>query len=339
MKKATIFTHPILLKNKQFDYKDPFRSPNGDLYLFHLLRTRLAEHGYDLGTQDVHPPENSDFVLFNEMPTRRVPTRGARYLLLFESEVIRPDNWDLARHHDFDRIFTWNDAFLDGRKYFKINFTRDMKSVPPDAPGERDKFCVVIAGNKYVRPHPLELYSRRIEAIRWFERNHPADFDLYGIGWEAPLTLKSIAKAFLYGRPSYIFSRRFPSYHGAVQDKIATLRRYKFSICFENARGIPGYITEKIMDCILAGCVPVYWGAPNIDEHVPARAFVDFRNFKSYEELHRYLKGMSEGEYRGYRDAAAEFTTSAQARRFSNEFFADQVLNAILEDQTRIGSR
>jgi hypothetical protein len=32
--------------------------------------------------------------------------------------------------------------------------------------------------------HPLELYSKRVEAIKWFEKNHPEDFDFYGIGWD-----------------------------------------------------------------------------------------------------------------------------------------------------------
>jgi hypothetical protein len=30
----------------------------------------------------------------------------------------------------------------------------------------------------------LELYSKRVEAIKWFEKNHPEDFDFYGIGWD-----------------------------------------------------------------------------------------------------------------------------------------------------------
>jgi len=40
----------------------------------------------------------------------------------------------------------------------------------------------MIAGNKR-SSHPLELYSERLRAIEWFEKEHPADFDLYGIGW------------------------------------------------------------------------------------------------------------------------------------------------------------
>jgi hypothetical protein len=273
------------------------------------------------------------------MPRLPVKTRGRRYLLLLECAVIRPDNWDLARHRGFDRIFTWHDGLVDGKKYFKINFPCVLERAPAADRSPRDKLCVVIAGNKFVRPHPLELYSRRIEAIRWFEKNRPEDFDLYGVGWDAPLTSKTIARALLYGRPGYVFARRFPSYRGTVPDKLAVLSRYKFSICFENARDIPGYITEKILDCFRAGCVPVYWGAPNVADHVPPRAFVDFRNFKSHEELHRYLKGMPETEYRGYREAIDGFLSGERAQRFGIESFVGQLLDVIRADQAQAGSR
>lgn len=42
--------------------------------------------------------------------------------------------------------------------------------------------------------------------------------------------------------------------------KIEYLSRFKFNIAFENSDG-PGYITEKLIDCYLAGVVPIYWGS------------------------------------------------------------------------------
>jgi len=44
-----------------------------------------------------------------------------------------------------------------------------------------------------------------------------------------------------------------------VENKHATLKEYKYSLCFENSY-YPGYVTEKIFDCIAAGCTPIYWG-------------------------------------------------------------------------------
>jgi len=44
--------------------------------------------------------------------------------------------------------------------------------------------------------------------------------------------------------------------------KIAYLQNYKFNICSENFDNdnVPGYITEKLMECCLSGAIPIYAG-------------------------------------------------------------------------------
>jgi hypothetical protein len=44
-------------------------------------------------------------------------------------------------------------------------------------------------------------------------------------------------------------------------------RNYAFCICPENTFA-PGYTTEKLMDALLAGCIPIYWGDLRLDEAV-----------------------------------------------------------------------
>lgn len=45
--------------------------------------------------------------------------------------------------------------------------------------------------------------------------------------------------------------------------KVTFLQNYKFNICSENFDydNIPGYITEKIMECCLGGAIPIYAGS------------------------------------------------------------------------------
>jgi hypothetical protein len=45
--------------------------------------------------------------------------------------------------------------------------------------------------------------------------------------------------------------------------KINYIQNYKFNICPENSDhdNVPGYITEKIMDCCLGGAIPIYAGS------------------------------------------------------------------------------
>ena len=62
-----------------------------------------------------------------------------------------------------------------------------------------------------------------------------------------------------------------------ADSKIDTLRRYKFCVAIENSAD-QHYVTEKVYDALVAGCVPIYFGAPNVLEYVPhANAIIDVR--------------------------------------------------------------
>jgi hypothetical protein len=58
-----------------------------------------------------------------------------------------------------------------------------------------------------------------------------------------------------------------------VADKWDGLAPYRYSIAVENHSG-PDYWTEKIVDCFLAGTMPIYFGATNIADYFPADSFV-----------------------------------------------------------------
>ncbi|KAK9166379.1 hypothetical protein Scep_001570 [Stephania cephalantha] len=52
-------------------------------------------------------------------------------------------------------------------------------------------------------------------------------------------------------------------------DKVDTLKRYKFSLAFENSNE-EDYVTEKFFQSLVAGAVPVVVGAPNILDFAPS---------------------------------------------------------------------
>ncbi|CAM8971733.1 unnamed protein product [Rhodiola kirilowii] len=51
-------------------------------------------------------------------------------------------------------------------------------------------------------------------------------------------------------------------------DKVETLKRYRFSLAFENSNE-EDYVTEKFFQSLVAGTVPIVIGAPNIQEFAP----------------------------------------------------------------------
>ena len=124
----------------------------------------------------------------------------------------------------------------------------------------------------------------------------------------------------------------FPGWRGEVNFKSDILTNAKFSYCYENIKDLPNYITEKIFDSFLSGCVPIYWGANNIGEYIPTNCFVDRRHFKDTAEVHRYLMSITPEEYLQYQTNISAFLNSEKAQLFSVENFASTVANSIAKD-------
>ena len=82
--------------------------------------------------------------------------------------------------------------------------------------------------------------------------------------------------------------RKFNNIGGAIpgfsRGKIEFLRPYKFNIAYEN-RSLAGYTTEKIFEPMVARCLPIYWGDPDIAEHFNPRSFLNRADFPSDEAL------------------------------------------------------
>jgi len=58
--------------------------------------------------------------------------------------------------------------------------------------------------------------------------------------------------------------------------KTDAMRDYLFCATMENSL-VDDYVSEKMWDGLAAGCLPIYYGAPNIQDHLPsANAVVDY---------------------------------------------------------------
>lgn len=80
------------------------------------------------------------------------------------------------------------------------------------------------------------------------------------------------------------------------EDTIRFLRNYKFAVCFENACG-NGYVTEKIANAYMAGCVPIYWGDPLVVEDFNPGSFINANAFKTIEELVRFVSVVDRNDH------------------------------------------
>ena len=75
---------------------------------------------------------------------------------------------------------------------------------------------------------------------------------------------------------------------GNSEKKADIQRHYLFYLAFEN-QCENDYITEKLWATLEAGVVPVYYGAPNIAEHVPPHSIIDANSFETSQQLAEYL--------------------------------------------------
>jgi len=70
----------------------------------------------------------------------------------------------------------------------------------------------------------------------------------------------------------------------AFDRKVDVLRDYKYCVVVENAVS-PGYFTEKILDPILTGTIPIYRGSPDIDGWFDTNGMLRFNTVDELEVI------------------------------------------------------
>jgi hypothetical protein len=213
------------------------------------------------------------------------------------------------------------------------------EDIPVLAPWAGRKKLVMVTANKFYQPTgeetadqaqsktramaiQHELQSKRLEAIEFFASE--GLLDLFGHGWNEPERLPG------YWQEKLEDTLKSLQPH-PCEDKIRTMAAYKFAICFENM-AYPGYITEKIIDCFVAGVIPIYLGAPDVQEYIPADAFIDMRQFSSWQGLTGYLGSLPEKAALDLLAAGREFLNSPEGRLYSFAGFARFIRDMIFSE-------
>lgn len=301
-----------------------------------MLRETFLKRGIEVNTPDLNRGREIAFDLHLEGRLLH-DARHPRYLIALENPNINKLNASSDYCLNFDLVFAWDVRLFHLPNVVPILIPHPLGSeaFPPLA--QRDIFsCLINANKAFKEILPSDLYLERIHTIRWYERHAPDMFELYGLGWEkstpafTPGTRIrrgiSRLKTRLFGIPP------FPSFRGEVSDKADVLRRARFSYCYENSRDLSNYITEKIFDSLVNGCVPIYWGADNVLDHIPAGCFIDRRKFSSTAEVHQHLISMTPDDYAGYQRNILNFLRSDSAAAFSAGNFANLVAERICRD-------
>jgi alpha(1,3/1,4) fucosyltransferase len=321
--------------NKLFDSSSP-RNSDGLFTPYIILREKLLQLGIEINTPDVNAGRTVSFEI--HMDGRPLVSSSMhKYLIAVENPLINKLNAEIDYLKCFRRVFSWNEVIQILPGAIKILTPNSMVVSDFRGYADRNLFSCLISSNK-VAPWvgANDLYAERIKLIRWYEQNAPAQFSLYGRGWGKPSHAHTRRDKFfrrIDRLKTQLFGHKpFPSWCGEVKFKSGILSNTKFSYCYENVKDLPNYITEKIFDSFLSGCVPIYWGADNVQEYIPPNCFVDRRLFRDTAEVHSYLMSITPEEYGRLQKGISDFLRSEKASLFSVEHFATTIANIIASD-------
>jgi len=78
-----------------------------------------------------------------------------------------------------------------------------------------------------------------------------------------------------------------------IENKADALRDYKFNLCIENLQ-LTNWFTEKLIDCLRTGTVPIYWGSPNISDYFNINGFIIVN---SLNDITNVVNNLTEDDY------------------------------------------
>ena len=295
---------------------------------FICLRNELKRYDIELNTSDVNINKTISFEIHIDEQKAK-PSKIPTFLLIYETNNTWPDNLNIDRKK-YVKVYSWDDDLVSLKKYNKFNFPIPNNNNIVNTPGfsERNGFCCSVSGNKAIKKNiDKDLYIERIKIYKWFEKNAPYDFSLYGMGWYAPIR-NGIYKNQIFfdilDKLNYKPNQFSKIYKGPLESKFTALKKYKYVVCYENAV-LNGYVTEKIFDYMFSGSIPIYWGAPNITSYIPKECFIDRRNFEDDASLYKFLKTIDEQQFSSYQMAINDFLVSTAFKKLSSNYFAKTI--------------
>jgi hypothetical protein len=135
-------------------------------------------------------------------------------MICFKWEAIRIN----PKYYDFFyRVYTFDDDLVDGIKYFKFYYPVLRPMLKTSISFDKKSLCAMIATN---------FIPERLQILDFFSNKPKDSLHVYG---RVPAQYSNL-QMFKGGIPGHVSSK----------DKLKTLQKYKFCICFENTHTVPG---------------------------------------------------------------------------------------------------
>ena len=274
---------------------------------FIVLKDFFKKKGWECHTHDLLNSNQTDIYLYINIKKRQIPklllrSRKKKILLVYEPKMLRPLNHSFLIRKLFNNVIGWsekNSNFIGPGTYVDKKLIETKKIVN----SKRNKKAVFICSNKN-STQKNELYSLRRKIISFFAERNDNFLELYGFGWQEDfktLNLKNI-------------------YKGEIKSKNPTMIKYDFAFAIENEYSNEDYFTEKILDAMICGCIPIYFGCNNIDKYIPKDLYIDLSKFENLISLKKYLLKLTEEEILNLRKRIIEFVSR---NLYDNNIFSE----------------
>lgn len=177
---------------------------------------------------------------------------------LVESPLVYPDTIQYAAAHscDFDYVLTHQKSLLDLNR----------------------NFLFYPLGGSWIHNSDWNIYPKT-QLVSLIASNKK---ELPGQKLRHEIAKNYNDKISLYGHA-----------YKTIQSKLIAHRDYYYSVVIENCCE-DYYFSEKLIDALACGSVPIYWGCPSIAKFFDAQGII---TFNSIEEFHEILNNISPQDY------------------------------------------
>jgi len=178
-----------------------------------------------------------DLIEKNRLDTNKIILFQREHLVSEKREYSIP----VFKHFTYDNSYTmavwWIDKPFDCLCDLPFNEKKNSASI-------------IMSSKNFCKGH-----DDRLKFLKRFDLKYPGLIHIYG-----------------RGLGSYDLSS---SYKGEIEGKCKFngLYKYDYSLACENTC-MKNYMSEKLYDCFLSWCLPVYYGCQNLDDYFPEESFI-----------------------------------------------------------------
>ena len=148
----------------------------GDLNFLYWVKKILENKNHLVGTQDIIDEDEADIIIYLDYRKDFRSNEKKKVLLAMESIAVIPKTFEKKYTDKFDLTFTFLDDIVDNNRIFKINYSFDLEKEVGISFKDKTKFLCNFSSNKF-SSHKNELYTKRIEAIEYYENIEDNIFD------------------------------------------------------------------------------------------------------------------------------------------------------------------